>query len=400
VNRSDIRLLAGCVLAVAVPAVVLHFTAGDERHAAGLTAAPFAWPRVLVGHLMTALPLGFLIAGRIWTVAGVNEAPHGLWVVAGLGLAGFAALFCPGIGESIAASDIGDNALLVLRAAIAVVLVLPWCVWAIDPMPTRAASHTGVWFAVCIGLALVPCGLYAEVTVTSRTAAANEYVTTGRLVKADRVLTGLVELGSDRAVAGKPPGELRRLLRKEIDRLTKSASYPLSLSASREARFARCGVLIQLDRLDEAAELIQPFATENVSATLLLATIDRDRERWASSDAYYEAALTLQLPKAATNAAVREDCRLAFDGLAYNARADHRPTDAEHALQRGLEALPSDAAYFHFQLGQHYANTGRPALAIEHLTKAVELDPVKHRDSANQLIQRLRTTTPTCILAR
>ena len=62
VNRSELRLVVGCMLAVCVPAAVLHFTAAADRRAAGLTAPPFAWPRMLVAHLVTALPLGLIVA--------------------------------------------------------------------------------------------------------------------------------------------------------------------------------------------------------------------------------------------------------------------------------------------------------------------------------------------------
>jgi tetratricopeptide (TPR) repeat protein len=357
---------------------------------------------VLVGHLVAALPLAFLVARCLRAAASVNEAARGLWIVIGFALAGIAAVVCPGIGESIASSEFGVNALLVLRTALALGIVLPWCVWALDPpAQLHAPSQPRVWFSVCLGIAIVPCGLYAEAAITARTATANEYIATGRLAKTEHVLIGLVELGSDRPVAGKPPAELQRLVRQDLDRLTKNASYPLSPVAPHESRFSRCVTLIQLDRLDEAAELVQPFAAEeNPTAVLLLATIDRDRERWAASDVGYERALTHLLPKATTDASARGSSRLAFDGLAYNARMDHRPADAERAFQRGLESLPGEAAYFHFQLGQHYANTGRPALAIEHLTKAAELDPAKHRDSANHIIQNLRTSTPMCVLPR
>lgn len=399
-NRSDIRLLVGCVLAVVVPASVLHLTAGEGRLAAGLTAAPFAWVRVLVGHLVTALPLGLLVAGWARTLPSVNEAARGLWVVIGFVVAGVMAVLCPGLGEGVASGDFGASALLVLRSALAFVLVLPWCVWSRDqPTQSSATSRPGVWFAVCAGLALLPCGLYAEAAILARTATANEHIATGRLVKAERVLTGLVELGGDRPVAGKLPAELKRGVRKELDRLEKNTSYPLSPSAPRDVKFARCVTLIQLDRLDDAAELVQPFATDNPTAIMLLATIDRDRERWAASDAGYEQALAHFLPKVA-DPSVRGSIRLAFEGLAYNARMGHRPADVERALQRGLETLPDEAAYFHFQLGQHYANIGRPALAIDHLTKAADLDPAKNRESANRIIQTLHTTTPTCVLSR
>ena len=64
------RLLLGCALAVAVPAALLHYTADDARLAAGLSASPFGWPRVLVAHFVTVVPLGLLLAGRLRTDIG------------------------------------------------------------------------------------------------------------------------------------------------------------------------------------------------------------------------------------------------------------------------------------------------------------------------------------------
>jgi hypothetical protein len=394
------RLFVGSVLAVVIPAAVLHFTA-DERRAAGLTASPFAWPRVLVAHLVTALPLGFLIAGKLRAVPALNETARGLWVGIGCGMAGLAVAVSPAFGEAIAAGGVDATVLLVLRALLAFGLVLPWCVFATDPRgERRSPGRPGLWFAVCAGLALVPCALYAEAIVAGATKSAEEWATTGRYARAERVLVGLVELGSDRPVAGKPPAELRRELRKELDRLERMARSPLAEGASPQARLMRAEVLIQLDRLDEAADLLRPLAAEHITATLLLAAVERDRGQWASSDELYEVALAELLPKADRDPRSRNMCRLCFDGLAYNARNDRRPADVERALQRGLEALPVDAAYFHFLLGQHYSNTGRPAPAIEHLTRATELDPASYRAPAERIIQHLRTATPGCALRR
>ncbi len=400
-NRSEPRLVAGCLLAVVVPATVLHFTAGDDRHAAGLTAAPFAWPRLLVAHFVTALPLGLIVAGWVRSLPAVNEAARALWVVVGLGLAGLTALVCPGIGDVVGGGGFGAVPLLVLRAALCVGLVLPWCVWATDPPGgDQRRTHPGVLFGVGLGLATVPCAMYAETVTAARTASAEEWVTADRLVRAERVLAGLCELGSDRPVVGKPPHEVRRRLRKEIDGLGRAAGSPLPASAPLAARFARAEVLVRLDRLAEAADLLRPLAPTSPVATLLLAAVDRDLGRWAESEAECESVLERLLPKAETDAKAGENCRLAFEGMAESASADNRPADAERALRRGLEALPKEAAHFHFLLGRHYHNCGRPRLAVEHLRTAADLDPTQYQGPAERLIQHINTSTPACLPRR
>lgn len=103
-----------------------------------------------------------------------------------------------------------------------------------------------------------------------------------------------------------------------------------------------------------------------------------------------------QFPRLGTDEAARAACRTAFDGLAENARNDHRPRDAEAALDRGLRELPADAAYFHLQLGRHYHDVGRIGLAVEHLETAVRLDRATFEAPAGDLIRQIRTATPGC----
>ena len=91
---------------------------------------------------------------------------------------------------------------------------------------------------------------------------------------------------------------------------------------------------------------------------------------------------------------------MALEGLVFNARGDRRPADAERVLKRGLEALPDRAAYFHFQLGQHYHNGGRPSFAIDHLRNASRLDATSYGERADRLITQIQTSTPACLTRR
>lgn len=396
-TRADARFVFGLVLAVAVPAAALHLAVPDDaRRAAGLTAAPFAWPRVLVGHLLFALPLGLLVARPLRAAARASEVPPGAWLVSAALALGAVALVSPGLGDALSGGDFGPVPLLVLRALVAVALVVPWCAWA-GGAAGAPVARPGLAFGVAAGLALVPPALYASAATAARAAGANEWLATGRLVKADAALAGLCELGGTAEVGKKPPGEARRALAKELDRLARAAAYPLPPTAPPRARLARADVLIQLDRLDAAADLLGPLAATSTDATLLLAVIERDRGNYTASAARYEAALADLLPRAATDPGARQMCRLAFEGLAFGARADARPADAEAALLRGLEALPAEAAQFHLLLGRHYHDGGRPARALEHLRRAAELDP-KLREPADELARAIRTSTPACLL--
>jgi len=400
-SRSDGRLLIGCVLAMVVPAVGVHLTADELRRTAGLTAAPFAWPRLLVGHLVCALPLGLLLARGLRTIPTLNALPRVGWVGVAVAATGMVALMSPGIGAMVATGVFGPLPLLILRASLAVALVVPWCLWATAPVPATAKlDRPGAWLALALGIALVPCGLYTEMVIASRTAAATEWMESSRLARAERQVLGLIELGSERPVAGQPPVQAHRVLTEQLRRLERRIPYSLSPQAPPAERFARAEILIQLDRLDEAADLLRPLTPSSLVATVLLATVERDRENWAASDAAYQAVLDRLLPELDRNSQARDYCRVAFEGLAFNARSDRRPPDAEQHLLRGLAALPTQAAYFHFLLGQHYADGGRPVDAIEHLQTAARLDPTAYGERADSRIRQLRTHTPACWRSR
>lgn len=394
---GECRAIIAVVLAVAVPALGLHWAAGSERWEWGLTAAPFAWLRLLVSHLITALPLGFVLARWLRSLPAVNEVAATVWLGSGVGMVGLVAAISAGLAEAIAAGTFGSGPLLVLRVLLAVVFVLPWCLAALPPRTEPMLHFNGVC-AVAIAFAVIPCAVYAEALIPARTQAAEEWMASGRYVKAERELVGLVELGSERPVAQKPPAELLMLVRKEIERLQRSVAYPLPATASVRAKLARAEALIQLEQLDEAAGILEPLTATDVNAVLLLAVVNRDRQRWSESDTHYRTALEQLLPWVEVDPIARERACLAFEGLAYNARQQRRQGEVEQILQQAITRLPTDAARFHFLLGQHYASTGRPLRAINHLQQAIEFDPVKHHDAATELIRQLQSSTPSCLI--
>jgi len=399
-NQPGPRLLLGVVLAVVVPAVVLDLTVGEDRSAAKLSAAPFAWHDVLLAHLAAALPLGLVVAAWVRSLPGVSSSARWPWGVLGLVAAGIGAAVSSALDDVVARSEYGAFPLLLLRSLLAFVLVLPWCIAALDPPAgIRRLGPPGIAFAVGLGLAVIPCGLYAEAVTLARTQETAVLLTQRRLVKAQRLVTGLCELGSKRPVGNMPPAEVRERLAGALQALRWEVGGPYPPSAMPAARLYRAVMLVQLERLDEAAAFLRPLVPGDNTATLMLAAVHQNQQQWDESNTLYAGVLEKLLPLSRTEETARTACRTAFDGLADNARLSHRPADAEAVLNRGLKELPADAAHYHFLLGRHYHDAGRFGLALEHLRTAARHDLGDLREAADDLIRKIRTSTPGCLLA-
>lgn len=170
----------------------------------------------------------------------------------------------------------------------------------------------------------------------------------------------------------------------------------MSDSSSSVDRIDRAILLVKLERLGEAADLLQPLVPNDDRATQMLAAIYTDLKRGAESDPLYASVLEKFLPRAPTDRGAAAACKAAFAGLADNARMAHRPAEVEAVLSRGLRELPAEAAHFHFLLGRHYHDAGRYGLATEHLNEATRLDSTSFGTPADELLRQIRTSTPGC----
>jgi hypothetical protein len=385
------RLLISIVLAVAVPAVGLHRSA-PERHAHGLTAAPFATPRLLVAHLATALPLGLMVAVRVNRLGWANREAGGIgarvFLAAVITVAGV--LAAPAVGRALVDSGFMPHA--IARSALAVMLVTAWVFVGLGRGTTPGALR-GSHYAVGGLLAILPTGVYANQLREGRTKELETYLGNGRFVRARGTLDALTDLGTS------PPSPAKNLegLRKQLDQETRvireSVRRPLPNAAPAQAHLARGFALIQLDRFGEAEGVLAPLVDTNPGAALMLAAAYRDQERWDEAEAMSARAVRLLGPSGD-----RDLLMTAYDGWAEAARNAGRPADAERVLHEALNQLPDRAAYFHLQLGRHYYDGGRPVPALDHLHEARRLDPDGHGKKAQDVIDSIRRATPACVL--
>ncbi len=393
-TRADWAVPLGSLLAVAAPGLILHYSADPERLAAGLGAPPFAWPRLMGAHLATALPVAWLLAGR------AGRLPAAAWALVGLLAAGAAAGAGPVLADLVVGLDLGWVPALCMRSTLAAGLVLPWCAGARALAGERLGrpGHPSLLLGLAALASLVPCGLYAGSMARSEGARVGELVARERPVRAGALLEGVLEVGGDWPIAGKRPRELAAGLAKSVAELRRRAARDLPAEATRDARIERAVLFIRLERLGDAAALLERIEPCDTLVTLLLATVYRDSGRLAESAGLFGAALDDCLPRAESDPAARSGAVTALDGLLYIYREERRPKEAEALLARGLEALPADAAYLHFQLGRHCADAGRPGEALGHLRRAAELDPKRYGAEVGPAVGQLRTHTPGCLL--
>jgi tetratricopeptide (TPR) repeat protein len=413
------RLVAGG-LAVAVPLGVLCLGVDAARARLGLVQSPFGWAGVAVVHLLATLPLAALLGQALsrpvslppisWLVLG------GCWALLGLFVGPVLGGLAEGMPLAVAAA---------YRVGWCVLLQLPWtaAIFAIPTTPTdstpptvaeptppsepagRAASGASWWpavtrleWALAGAVALLLPTLHASWSAHEEIRAAQDSLERGRLVAAQRTLQALADLGCDELIGDKRPAEWVIILREQLAALARAVEQPLPLRPTLAQKRERAQQLAVLDRLDEAAELLQPLASADVQAAALLAAVEQARGRFAASDTAYRDVLA-RLGSASLPAEQRDRlAAAAYNGLAYNARAEGRYRQAEAVYLEALQAMPQAAAVFHFQLGKHYHEGGRPAAALPHLRRAIELDAARYAGPAGDLIEQIEQHTPGCLL--
>src|SRR5262249_5087383 len=151
---------------------------------------------------------------------------------------------------------------------------------------------------------------------------------------------------------GGSPRELCRELEAGIAALREEVARPILPSTDPDGAYRRALQLAQLDRLDEAADLLGSPAAPH--ALLLLAAVRQAQGRFDESEAAYRRVLA-ELRPAGRDPAALGLCVRACDGLAFNARARGEPAAAEAVYRAALADRPDpqSRAYFHFQLALH-----------------------------------------------
>lgn len=388
-------------LAVVAPFVALTVAAGADRWHAGLATPPFGWLTLQGVHLLTMLPLAYLLARMIRDGPASLIAPQrqSLWLLAWLLVAIAAAALtlaqATRIDDWLLKSSAGFTVRFAARLLWSLALQLPCCVLAVSQHTSDGVRRVEAiaWprvLAVC-GLAVVVPWTYARHLERAQASFATELMTRGKFAAAQIAVLGLCDLGSSQPIAEQLPGEAARELAARTAEYLATIAQPLAGDATPRERIARARLHAQFGQLEAARAEVTALAEVDLEAALLTAATWQEQENFAASTHAYRRARELA-GRADVAGAIR-----ALDGLAFNARARGRHDEAAAYYEAGLEEFPVAAAHFHFQLAQQYQLGGRPWLAAEHFESAASLDAAQFRRAADEQLAKLRLTTPACL---
>lgn len=378
------------VLAVLVPFAVLWTATPTDERAAGLIASPFGRPPILAAHLLTALPLSFLLAGVLHrsTRAGHRAVEIAMCLALTVAIAWASRTWGHEIARSLGRGEDTFAIRVAMRTAWCVLLQTPWlllgcCLSGCPESVLRLPGWLTVLLAVVVAVGLP--AVYTQALLEAQRQHVAELMARGRWLRAQQQSAGLDDWT--------PPASLNRT----VTELTAVVARPLPTNATPKGILSRAQQLAALDRLDEAQQLVRPLADVDPDAGLLLAAIAQDRQQWTESTNRYRAVLD-QLATLPTTDAVKLQRVEAYDGLSFNAREQRDFATAIAVYREALANVEGAEAYYHFQLGRQLQQAGRPDAALEHLETAIRLQPQGYAEQAEPLIQDIRTHTLGCFL--
>jgi hypothetical protein len=400
INRDRARLLLAVLLCLVVPVVVAYAGTSSARLQRGLVLSPFGLPRILIAHSLANVPLALLLARAISSWLPIRLAKPLAWVscLTGMVLAVLAGSVTGEMSDLLISAN--DSCKAVIRTLWCLALQWPWCL-ALVRAPKSPASYVPTRIDVTLAAAaavLLP-GVYASRVAFAQSAAFTENLDRGRLLRARADLEVVLDLAGTDPILDVSPTDWRTRLEQELAGAATVLQAPLAETAPFDFRLRRAMLLAMVDRLSEAERELQAIAAREPAAKPLLALVLQWRARWKESSALYREVLQRQLPTASQDAQALRDCVAAYEGLAFNARETREYPVAEAAYHEALLQLPgSVAGHFHFRLGQHYHQAGRPAVALEHLHTAARLQPGDYSERVRALVDQIRRFTPACFL--
>jgi tetratricopeptide (TPR) repeat protein len=399
-NQDQVRLLLAGFISLTAPVVIARTTTEAHRSDLGLVLQPFGFARIVIAHSIASLPLALLLGRKVSARLAAPWAGPGKAALCVASI--FVALLLMAVfreGSELLAGA-GSHLKVVMRSLWCLALQLPCCL-ALVP----AGKKSGDYQPACLDLILAAAvavllpGAYAAQVIVAQSASFADNLERGRLLRARAALEGILDLAGTEPILNRSPADWRNVLEQELAGALGALRVPLPKNAPSDLRLRRAMLLGMVDRLDEAEQELQGLAAEMPSAKLLLAVVLQWRARWVESSALYREILERQLPAAWQNAQSLGDCIAAYDGLAFNARERKEYPLAEAAYREALSRLPpAVAAHFHFRLGQHYHQAGRPAAALEHLKAAANLRPDNYAERIGPLVEQIRRFTPACFL--
>ena len=328
-------------------------------------ASPFGLNRILVVHLVAALPFSFWVAWRLPLKGG--QLFQLLCVCVGLLLA-WGSLKSSGwiaqtVGESAGSANFFWRTLWVL------IVQLPWVVATVDFLKTKMGIDRPFWTdGITAALLLVVPFVYVGFVVERQEVLLNEELANQQYVTALGLVEKLAVIGDDKSRHEMFVGLKADLLRTVVE-LQERVQQPLPENATREQRLAAAIDFFRLGDFESMKKLIGSQANVDPMASYRMALSFEAQRNWEA--AIKQLKSTIRLIEASGDPAWEPVLRSAIEHLANNLRRNGDYAEAENMLLGGLENQQLQDTYL-LQLGFHYKMAGRTNEAVDYFQKAAD----------------------------
>jgi tetratricopeptide (TPR) repeat protein len=374
-TRETWSLLLSLGMAVVIPVVVLDFATPEERSSLDLVVSPFGKLRLLVIHLVFALPMALAVSR---TVPQFGNAKQRSAVAAVLTLA--LVFFLPSFAEQLTSASAGPTIRVIARSIVSLALVLPWMI----VFASSASISRWQWLGATMALFAPPAAFSQQLQENNQ----EEFLTlseTGRTQRAYATLQLLIDLGSAPPKGKKSLVDISMRMKRELEMLNKSVSRELPPSSSKEVKLSYITAYLELNRIKDAEQILQNMPQDDLTVRMLTSAVLREQARWAEFIPVAEQ-LTKELPH---EAAMYENLGEAYQKL-------NRSADALEVYRRAEEAIPKKAGAFQLKQGLVCADRGQSERAKAHFEKAVTLDP-SLATVVDGPMRRLKSETFSCL---
>jgi len=344
-------------------------------------ASPFGLNRILVVHLLAALPFSFWMAWRLPLKGG--QLFQLLCVCVGLLLAWGSWQSSEWIAEAVGES--AGSANFLWRTLWVLVVQLPWVLATVDFLKTRIGIERPFWTdGITAALLLVVPFIYVGFVVERQEILLNNELANQQYVTALGLVEKLTVIGDDRGRHAKLL-ELKAGLQQEVNDLRQRAQQPLPENATREQRLAAAMDFFRLGDFDSVKKLIGNQASVDPMASYRMALSFEAQQKWEAATKQLRS--TLQLIEASGDPAWEPVLRSAIEHLANNLRRNADYAEAENMLLGGLENQPHLQDTYLLQLGFHYKMAGRTNEAVTYFQRAAganeAMQPLVERELGN-----------------
>ena len=355
-------------------------------------AAPFGLNRILMAHLLAALPFCFWMS---WRVSSILKHQLAFLICIGVGvlLALVSLRTANQIAETIVLYGGGFN--LLWRTLWVVVLAIPWCLATVFILKNKLGIEKPFWSdGLTASLLLVVPFVYSDYVIERQSILLRHSLVMEQYSAALKLTEKLAVIGSQ-PLLEQPSATLLEQLQATVSELEASVSKPLPDDPSRQQLLQRAQELFSLGQFEPVKQLVGPRANVDPMASYRLAlTLEAEGQSAAAADQYRT---TVRLIEANQSPAWMPLLRISIEHLVNNLRRSGDYAAAEDVLLGGLNESPELRDTFLLQLGYHYSMAGRTSEAVDFFEQAGEANP-EMRKRTEAEISKMNHQAAGCLL--